>query len=203
MSSAAANINAYLALNTHRGEMMNTAVAKVVTTSSFEDLYAQLRANAKGMYPLEAATELLIRSDTWLRRGGFLQACVQTWGPTEAEPHLRAGACVMWDVVGEALAAMESVDEDCPEWLGASSGGQRRLILIAHDIAVGPMSDVCGLDRSLQELVLAAVAHAGGSHEHHPAPLTHHPDGTVTMAANRREYLGSLYPWPDQETIQP
>lgn len=160
------------------------------TTITAEDLHAQLRANAKGMYPLEAATEFLIRSDVWLRRGDFLQACVQAWGPTEAEPHLKSGACILWGVVGEALVAMETVDEDCPAWLGVCSGGERRLILIAHDIAVGPMSEVAGLDRRLQELVLAAVAHAGGSHEHHP------PFKVGEQAADRREYLGSLYPWP-------
>lgn len=167
------------------------------TTITAQDLHAQLRANAKGLYPLEAATELLIRSDMWLRTGGFLEACVQTWGPTDAEPHLEAGACIMWGEVGEALVAMESVDQDCPEWLKVSSGGERRLIQIAHDIASGPMSEVCGLGRVSQELVLAAIAHAGGSHEHKPYPFTSNPDGTLSWAeGGPRTCLGSLYPWP-------
>lgn len=163
-----------------------------------QDLHARLRANAKGLYPLEAATELLIRHGTWLRRGGFVDACVETWEPTQAESHLEAGACIMWGEVGEALAALSSVDVDCPKWLGVSSGGERRIIQVAHDIAVGPMSDVCGLGRDSQELVLAAIAHAGGSHEHKPHPFTTHPDGTVTLAEGRGrgEYLGSLHPWP-------
>jgi len=173
----------------------------MTTTITAEDLYARLRENAKGLYPLEAATELLIRDGTWLRRGGFLAACVQTWGPTEAEPHLRAGASVMWGVVGEALAAMRSVDQDCPEWLGASSGGERRMIAIAYEIAEGSMSEVCGLGRNGQELVLAAIAHGGGSHEHKGSPFTQEADGTVSWS-DSREYLGSLHPWPQYSREQ-
>ncbi|WP_201293244.1 hypothetical protein [Arthrobacter zhaoguopingii] len=48
---------------------------------------------------------------------------------------------------------------------------------------------VPGLDHNLLELVLAAVAHAGGSHEQ--LGLRENPDGTLTRTRHT-----SLFPWP-------
>lgn len=109
-------------------------------TLTIEDLATRLRAHAKGLYPPEAATELLIRSDVWLRRPGFRDACVETWGPTTDHPHHVPDASIKWDAVGEALTSY-AAREPAPEWLNVCSGGERRLIQIAHDVAVGSMSE--------------------------------------------------------------
>jgi hypothetical protein len=88
--------------------------------------------------------------------------------------------------------------EQIPEHLGGLSGGERRFLMLAASLAgvgVGvELGDVLpGLDRKVLNLVLAAVAHAGGSHEH--ADIVEHADGTVTLGS--RQYLPSLYPWPE------
>lgn len=61
------------------------------------------------------------------------------------------------------------------------------------DVGVGVvLGDVLpGLDRKNLDLVLAAVAHAGGSHEH--SDFITNADGTGSFAR-----LPSLYPWPDE-----
>ena len=53
-----------------------------------------------------------------------------------------------------------------------------------HDLAA-----IAGLDRDHQVLLLAAIAHAAGSHEH--ADWRRGDDGYLTVVQ-----LGSLYPWP-------
>lgn len=164
-------------------------------TLTIEDLAALLRANAKGLYPVEAATELLIRSGVWLRRAGFRVACVEVWGPTEEHPHHEVGAHINWEIVGEAMAAY-AAGQPVPEWIGVCSGGERHLIQIAHDIAAGPMSDVSGLDRSAAALVLAAVSHAAGAHAHKDFVLTVDADGVPRRAAATPENSGPLFPWP-------
>ena len=164
-------------------------------TMTIEDLSTRLRANAKGSHPAEAAIELLIRSDVWLRRSGFRAACVKTRGPTEEYPHHEVGAYLDWDAVGNALTA--STDgQPVPEWLGVCSGGERRLIRIAHDIADGPMSDVGALDRGNVALVVAAVSHASGAHEHGNTVLTLDADGVLRRSPATPENSGPLFPWP-------
>ena len=59
-----------------------------------------------------------------------------------------------------------------PAQIGALSGGEQRLLRIAavHRRPATPPSTsadcLAGLDRAHLQLVLAAVAHAAGSHEH-------------------------------------
>jgi hypothetical protein len=47
----------------------------------------------------------------------------------------------------------------------------------------------CRMDRANLALLLAAIAHAGGSHQH--GGIDTHEDGTYQLVQ-----LDSLYPWP-------
>lgn len=132
-----------------------------------------LRAWAKGSYPLEAAVELVMRAF-----GGRFAAAGNPWidETSEGRPWLDADA-----MTDDAIAGL--------------SGGERRLLRIARSLAGGePVNlndDIPGLDRDVVQLVLAAIAHAAGSHEH---------SGIVYDAANQPagfERLDTLYPWPD------
>ena len=80
------------------------------------------------------------------------------------------------------------------EHLGALSGGEQRLLRIAASIGSDEATPVrlgivlSGLDRPTLRLVLAAVSHAGGSHEH--SSLTINRDGRATIAREP-----SLFMW--------
>jgi hypothetical protein len=140
-----------------------------MTTMTHED---QLRAWAQGSYPLVAATELLLRAFN----GKF------------------AGPGNPW-VIKDAEYGNVWIDfAQIPENLGGLSGGERRLLMLASSLAdVGVpvvIGDVLsGLDREVLNLVLAAVAHAGGSHEH--SAIIENADGTASF-----QRQPSLYPWP-------
>lgn len=77
---------------------------------------------------------------------------------------------------------------------GAWSGGELRIVRIAASLLGGPADDLSeeipGIDRQNAALVLAAIAHANGSHEH--GAITFDADGAPHRAPNP----GSLYPWP-------
>lgn len=128
-----------------------------------------LRAWACGIYPTEAGVELLIRS-----------------GPSvyEGAPWITRDGDIAWIDVDELLR--ES---------GTWSGGERRMVRIAASLLGGPAvdlsEDVPGLDRELADLVLAAIAHANGSHEH--GGIDFNEDGTPRGISRRT----TLYPWPE------
>jgi hypothetical protein len=136
-----------------------------------------LRRWAKGMYGLEAATELLIRAFN-----GKFAAPGNPWIHTSAES---AGP-------GQVNAWIDF--ESIPDQIVAFSGGERRFLQLAASLAgevhvvLGDV--VSGLDRGNLDLVLAAIAHAGGSHEH--SGMTLHEDGTPKAFT----HLTTLYPWP-------
>lgn len=145
-----------------------------------------LRAWAKGMYTIEAATELLIRGF-----GGKFAAPGNPWVYTSSEPQ-GTGQVSAW-IDFEAI----------PEEAGVLSGGERRFLLLAaslaEDVPVVLGDLVPGLDRSNLELVLAAIAHAGGSHQH--SNIKSSDDGSMVLG---KGYLDSLHPWPqDRPASQP
>jgi energy-coupling factor transporter ATP-binding protein EcfA2 len=76
------------------------------------------------------------------------------------------------------------------------SGGEQRLLRIVASLAGGaPVSladNVPGLDREVTDLVLAAIAHANGSHEH-PNIHIDHARGVAVLGGR----LPSLHPWPE------
>lgn len=130
-----------------------------------------LRRWARRAYAEEAAVELLVRGF-----GGRFAAAGYRW----VRPCDRPGW--FW-LDGEALI----------HDTGALSGGERRLLAVAGALASGvALSDLggvlSGLDRPNLQLVLAALAHAAGSHEH--ADFMVQGDRAVF----RR--LGPLVNWP-------
>lgn len=120
-----------------------------------DSTHAGLRHWAKGNYALEAGVELLIRPF----HGRFAGA----WQPW-VEPG--DGDGVWW------------IDPEKFD-IGALSGGERRLLSVAESLLGGQPVDLAealpGMDRECVELVLAAVSHASGSHEHYGAGIPLHP----------------------------
>lgn len=130
----------------------------------------KLREWAKGSLTTEAGTELLLRAF-----GGRFAAPGSPWINMEDPDR-------PW------------IDFDSiPDLIGGVSGGERRFLMIAASIGgttTVALSDVLpGLDRSIMDLVLAASAHAAGTHQ--GAVMTETPDGRVSF-----DQPGSLYPWP-------
>ena len=130
-----------------------------------------LRRWARGAYAEEAAVELLARAF-----GGRFASAGYRW----VQPCDRPGW--FW-LDGEALTYHT----------GALSGGERRLLAVAGALVSGAaLSDLAGvlsgLDRPNLALVLAALAHAGGSHEH----------TDVTVQGDRAVFrrLSPLVDWP-------
>lgn len=135
-----------------------------------------LRAWAQGMTTLAAAAELLIRCGPPLLTGPWVEHDPDRgryWFNTEAVEHG-----------------------------GSLSGGERRLLDLAaslasdeHTVVLGDV--VTGLDRAHVALVLAAIAHAAGTHEDSRPQIEPGEDGGLRLVGHDR--LGSLYPWPGQE----
>lgn len=129
-----------------------------------------LRAWAKGLYPTEAAAELLIRAlNGRLLNGSWI--------------HATDRAMYWFDT--------EQVDDG-----GYLSGGEQRVLRIAASLAdpqyrISLSDELPGLDRETVQLVLAAVAHANGSHEHADIVI----DRAAGVAYNRGR-LPSAHPWP-------
>jgi len=136
--------------------------------------FAGLRSWAKGLYPLEAAVEILVRAFD----GRFA-----TPGNPWIQPCDHPG---WWWLDVHRLAEDE---------IGHLSGGEQRLLRIIASLAGGePVSlaeNVPGLDRELTDLVLAAIAHANGSHEHTDIRIDH-----ALGVAVRNGRLPSLHSWP-------
>lgn len=135
------------------------------------DTHQALRDWAKGSYPSEAATELLLRGF----EGRFAQPG-REWILNDDWGHL-------------------SIDfEAIPENLGGLSGREERFLRIVASLSgaceVNLADNISGLDRKVLDLVLAAIAHAGGSHEHVEVIIG--DDGTGTYSS-----VGTLHAWPD------
>ena len=137
-----------------------------------------LRAWARGMYTTEAATELLLKAF-----GGKFAAPGNPWVHTSTEPEGPGQVSAWID-----FAAI-------PEEVGPLSGGERRFLMLAaslaEDVPVVLGDLVSGLDRENLDLVLAAIAHAGGSHQH--SDIRFNEDGSMSLG---KGYLDSLHPWP-------
>lgn len=142
----------------------------VATTPEVAATYAGLRAWAKGIYHVEAAVELLIRGRWAGPSRPWIQAC-DTW---PGEPQ-------MWFVDWEVLE----------QEMGVLSGGEQRYLRIASLIGRDQL-DVAGIDREHVDLILAAIAHAAGTHEGSVA--TFNPDGRITGFTQP----GTLHAWPKE-----
>ncbi len=129
------------------------------------DLETALLRAAVGDYSAEAAVLLLANAGHWL-------------------PQLQVAGLVLLldDVDGEGLWAQIAWPEvDAALRAGAigGSGSQLRLLRAAAALADGQPVDLsdlaAGLDRAALGLLLAAVAHAGGSHGDDQPPLAAWP----------------------------
>ena len=105
-----------------------------------------LRTWAAGSYPIEAATELLIRAFN----GRFIQP---------GQPWIHTTGCDPWIEFADITQ----------ETTGVCSGGERRVLAIAAALGTHTQLDlvanITGLDHTHAHLVLAALAHAMGSHD--------------------------------------
>ena len=142
-------------------------------TTAKDEAHEQLRAWASGSYPLEAATELLIRAFD----GRFVEP---GWPWIHPTTH---GHWIDFTAI--------------PEQISGLSGGEQRLLRIASSIgatdATVNLGDcLTGVDRPTLQLVLAAVAHAAGSHRHRE--VTTNRNGTITLTTP-----GSPHPWRTTE----
>ncbi|MDP9988709.1 hypothetical protein J2S98_003898 [Arthrobacter oryzae] len=137
-----------------------------------------LRAWARGSYTTEAATELLLKAF-----GGRFAEVGNPWVHADGttEEGYREHAWIDFAAISEEV--------------GPLSGGERRFLMLAaslaEDVPVVLGDLVSGLDRENLDLVLAAIAHAGGSHQH--SDIRFNEDGTMSRG---KGYLDSLHPWP-------
>lgn len=139
-----------------------------------------LRAWAAGSNTLEAGTELLLRA-----LGGRFAEPGHPWvyeRVSKSETYSE-GAWIDFEALAEHAV------------YGAYPAEERRFLLLvaslASDADVVLGDAIKGLDRATLDLVLAAVAHAAGSHQHSEVPGAE--DGTAALCLG---YLGSLHHWP-------
>jgi len=141
-----------------------------MSAMQLEEIAARLRDWARGSLPMMAGVELILRACD----GRFARP---SWPWIVTEPDGR-----VW-VDADALR----------DRTGAMSGGERRVLaLVAALIGETPVDVVdvvTGLDRTNLHLVLAALAHAAGSHEH--ADVVVGPDGVGHLTRP-----GPVVAWP-------
>ncbi len=116
-------------------------------------LARSLRACARGIYPGEAAVELLISHGTFLQRDDFTGRFID-YGISISDGTTLAA--IDWEAV---ITALSSGQLPC-------SGGERRILMLSASLAAGIPADlrdaVTGLDdRNIQRL-LTAIRHASG-----------------------------------------
>lgn len=157
------------------------------------DTAQDLRDWARGIYTIEAAVELLVRF-----QGGRFARPGEPWIVAPREERRGNMQSRHWLDVNQ-LTAEATAD-------AALSGGERRILTVAASLAGGSPIDladaVSGLDRENLDLVLAAIAHAGGSHEHRVMGTRTFQDTTTGERIEREwpteQAAGSLHPWPPE-----
>jgi hypothetical protein len=146
----------------------------------------QLRAWAKGLYPTEAAVELLIR---------FADGRFAGTGYRWIEPDDYLGYVVDWEKLRDGAVS------------GPYSGGERRILGIVASLGspycqVSMHEATAGLGPHNGALVLAAISHALGSHEFGPEPIIDWDATGGSMVAGWTERTGALYPWPAARVVK-
>jgi len=142
------------------------------------DLESALLRAAVGDYTSEAAVLLLANAGHWLTQLAAADLITietdddDTAPPTGQVPGI-AWAAITWTDLEPALAAGRI----------EGSSGQLRILRAAASIADGRPVDLgdtaSGLDRRHLQLLLAAVSHAGGSHEHRDIDADGFPSGSL------------------------
>ncbi|HEY8722185.1 hypothetical protein [Pengzhenrongella sp.] len=123
-----------------------------VSALTFDQLTTGLRAWARGLYPLEAAVEVLLAHRGWLHRADFRRATLRI---SDGRP-----SCVGIDWAAAAQFAGRA----------PASGSEIAMLRIAISIAgreiYRPLGDLLsGLDAANITIVLNAIAHTAGWHE--------------------------------------
>jgi len=116
------------------------------------ELTAALRACSKGIYCNQAATELLIRHGSWLRRDDFTAQFILAG----TEPGGSTTAAINWE---EAITALHAGDLPCSSSEAAILGLAASLAT-ATPVALGHA--ITGLDQANLYLVINAIRNAGG-----------------------------------------
>ncbi|MGH3203205.1 MAG: hypothetical protein ACRDP5_14290 [Streptosporangiaceae bacterium] len=121
--------------------------------ASGQVLAESLRDCARGIYPDEAAVELLIGHGTFLRRDDFTGRFIER-GTSASDGAVLAA--VDWEA---ATAALSGGELPC-------SGGERRILMLSASLAAGIPVDlrdaVTGLDDRNFQRLLTAISHASG-----------------------------------------
>jgi 8-oxo-dGTP diphosphatase len=121
---------------------------------------APLRAHARGLPTVEAATQLLINHTTWLHRRDFRDHFLHL----DTSPGQTETADIDWPA---AITALNTGELPC-------SGGEARVLRVAASLASGiPVNlrdALTGLDNRSADLVSQAVLHVSG---HRPPSQTH------------------------------
>ncbi|MCO7218374.1 hypothetical protein [Klenkia sp. PcliD-1-E] len=152
------------------------------------DLESALLRTAVGDYTAEAAILLLANAGYWLPALATADLIAVRFNEDPTAPP--AG-----EVLGVGWAAIAWTDLDAALHAGRIEGssGQWRILRAAASIADGQPVDLgdvaSGLDRRHLQLLLAAISHAGGSHEHRPLS----PHGF------RHRPLPPLLAWPPRD----
>lgn len=132
-----------------------------MTTVNPRRLSGALRACARGLYPLEAGTGLLIDCGSWLHRDDFTSRFITAGTGTGISDGATLLASIDWEAAVTALHAGKL----------PASGGERRMLLLAASIAAGTLVDLNdalpGIDRRNAGLAVRAVAHAAGLPDPH------------------------------------
>jgi hypothetical protein len=117
-------------------------------------LAAALRACADGIYPAEAAAELLIAHASWLCRDDFRDSYVDVG--TSITDGITVMATINWPT---AIAALDT--GGLP-----GSGGERRVLRLAASLADGIPVDLrdafTGMDTANVDRAVRAMLHASG-----------------------------------------
>jgi hypothetical protein len=157
--------------------------ANMLTDLSLDERREGLLAWAKGIYPIEAAVRLLIATGLDRRTGNLMGLC-DSWGPTDTSVMVY----VDWEAMAEG---------------GTWSGGERRLLDIicslGNRVPIDLGDAVSGLDRTNLTLVLAALSHANGSHQHKDMSWFHDAianGGTMVRPDPNEPYLPPVFAWP-------
>jgi hypothetical protein len=117
-------------------------------------LATALRAHARGLYPAEAATELLINHATWLHRADFIGRFVNIG--VDFVDDTTPIAHIDWPA---ATAALNAGHLPC----SAGEGRVLRLtVSLAHGIPIDLRDALTGLDPTNINLAAQAVRHTGG-----------------------------------------
>ncbi len=157
---------------------------------------AGLLAAAHGSYPDEAAARLLIAHGSWLRRADFREQFVtvdQAGGGAVRIDWPRAVRETAEWVIAPADRAILTIAASLAGYPNPESAAANRWTPI-------PLRwELANLDRRDTALVLAAISHTTGAHDHVEHLTEDLPNGACAVTnTSPRINLGPLFDWPTE-----